>query len=411
MTKQKGKHSYSVVMPSNTSVIPKVVVLIPLALKGHRDCFAGILRYARVNGPWRLYRMEGRPGEQRLRDMKRWGCSGIITGACSALEAEAIAGTRVPVVVFEPDPKMLLSVHPLSRQTCLRVDSKATGERAARFFLEREYKRFAFVGDVHDIYWSQERGKGFRKTVEAAGGTFFEYRPQSAQALSDWAVEQTHMEAWLRSLPKPVALFAAMDGRARQVLDACMDAGIAVPHEVAVLGVDDDQFICEATIPSLSSIQLNSEPSGFLLAKHLDDLMRGRRLKQRTYWIKPTSIAQRRSTDSTDIGDKMVRRAIEHIWREAGYRPLNVPEVVRILGASRRYVENRFKAAIGRTIMEEIRRVKLERVCTLLSETNLPVGQIAEQCGFLRESHLAFIFRKHHGTTMSKYRAEASHHP
>jgi len=238
-------------LAKNQSGIPQVVVLIPLTLKGHRDCFEGILRYARVNGPWRLYRREGRPGEQRLLDMKRWGCSGIITSACSLPEAKTIAGTRVPVVVFEPSPDMQAPGHPLAKQSSLQVDSVATGEHAARFFLERHYKNFAYVGTVQDRYWSNERGEGFKKTIEASGATVSEYGGTTAKERNDWALEQPRMEAWLKSLPKPVALFAAMDGRARQVLDVCLDVGIAVPEDVAVLGVDDDPFICEATFPTL----------------------------------------------------------------------------------------------------------------------------------------------------------------
>ena len=102
---------------------------------------------------------------------------------------------------------------------------------------------------------------------------------------------------------------------------------------------------------------------------------------------------------------------LEYIWREAGHRPIAVPDVVKFVGSSRRYAENRFKTVVGRTIMEEIRRVKLERVCALLSETNLSIGEIAQQCDFARESHLAFIFRKHHGMTMSAYRAAARGKP
>ena len=394
-------------MSDSRSGIPQVVVLIPLTLKGHRDCFEGILRYARVNGPWRLYRREGRPGEQRLRDLKQWGCSGIITTSCALREAEVIAGARVPVVVFEPDPETRAPGHPLAKYSCLRVDSYATGEHAARFFLERHYEHFAFVGTGRDRYWSRERGEGFKKVVEAAGGTVLEYADPTAKERRDWAIEQQRMEAWLKSLPKPVALFAAMDGRARQVLDACLDGGIAVPEEVAVLGVDDDPLICEATFPTLSSIQHNSEHAGYLLAEHLDKLMRGKRLRRRVDWIKPTRVFQRRSTDATAIADKVVARACEFIWREAGHQSIGVPEVVSLFGSSRRYAENRFKSVVGRTIMEEIRRVKLERVCALLSETKLSIGEIASKCDFARESHLAFLFRKHHNMTMSQYRAAA----
>jgi LacI family transcriptional regulator len=392
-------------MAASRSAIPQVVVMIPLELKGHRDYFEGILRYARVNGPWRLYRREGRPGEQRLLDMKQWGCSGIITGACNVREAQAIAGTRVPVVVFEPDPNMRAPGHPLSKYSCVRVDSHATGEYAARFFLERHYEHFAFVGTAHEHYWSNERGGGFKKTVEAAGGSVHEYGGPTAKERRDWALEQPRMEAWLRSLPKPVALFAAMDGRASQVLDACLDATIAVPEEVAVLGVDDDPLICEATFPSLSSIQHNSEYIGYLVAEHLDKLMRGSRLRRRVIWIKPTRVARRRSTDASAIADKQVARALEYIWREAGHKSITVPDVVEQFGSSRRYAENHFKAEVGRTIMEEIRRVKLERVCALLAETSLSIGEIAHKCDFARESHMAFLFRKHHNMTMSEYRS------
>ena len=392
-------------MPKTRLAIPQVVVLIPLTLKGHRDCFEGILRYARVNGPWRLYRREGRPGEQRLLDMKRWGCSGIITSACTLAEAKAIAGTRVPIIVFEPDPDMRSPEHPLAKHSCLRVDSYATGEHAARFYLERHYKNFAYIGTARNRYWSQERGDGFKETVKAAGGSISEYEGPTAKERNDWALEQPHMEAWLKSLPKPTALFAAMDGRARQVLDACLDAGIAIPEEIAVLGVDDDPLICDATFPTLSSIQHNSEHMGYLLAEHLDLLMRGKRPKQRTLWVKPTRVESRRSTDASAITDPQVARALEYIWREAGHQAINVPDVVKLFGSSRRYAENRFKSVVGRTIMEEIRRVKLERVCALLTETSLSIGEIASQCDFARESHLAFLFRKQHDMTMSQYRA------
>ncbi len=394
-------------MAARRSGIPQVVVLIPLGLDGNRQCFQGILRYARVNGPWRLYRREERPGQHRLRDMKRWGCTGIITTACNLSEAQAIADTRVPVLVLEPDPDMLAPGHPLEKYSCLRMDSHAVGALAASFFLERHYEHFAFVGEAHDLYWSRERGESFRKRVVAAGGTYSEYGAPTAKAGRDWAIEQPLMEAWLESLQKPVALFAAMDGRARQVLDACLDCGIAVPEEVAVLGVDDDPLICEATLPTLSSIQLNSEHGGYLLAERLDELMRGKRMRRRVDWVKPTRVAPRRSTDATAIADKQVARACEYIWREAGHQPIGVPEVVRVFGSSRRYAEIHFKDVVGRTIMEEIRRVKLDRVCALLQETNLSIGEIAEKCDFASESRLGIIFRKRHDMTMSAYRKAA----
>ncbi len=399
---------YRIRMAKNTTFIPHVAVLFPLALKGHLDSFEGILRYVRLRGPWQLYRMEGRPGEQKLLNLKRWGCTGIITGLCSPAEARFIVRTRVPVVVFEPSPEMRLRTHPLANRACSLFNSYAVGKMAADYFLKRHYAHFAYVGDTRNLYWSQERQAGLCETARSAGAACSVYGTPSPKERLDWTAEQPRMGAWLKALPKPVALFAAMDGRARQVLDACMAADIAVPDEVAVLGVDDDPFICEATFPTLSSIQTNGQQVGFLLAEHLDALMRGKRKRKQTLRVTPTRVVSRRSTEATAIPDRQIARALAFIWKEAGYQPIQVPDVVREIGSSRRFAEIRFRNVVGRTIMEEIRRVKLERVCALLSETNLTIGDITRQCGFVRESHLAFLFKKRFGYSMSRFRT-ASH--
>ena len=391
-------------MPIKRTSIPQVAVLVPLVLKGHLDVFRGVLHYAKQHGPWRLYRMEDRPGESRLRDLKRWGCTGIIAGVCNREEATLISTAGVPVVVVEPSPDMREPPHPLAKSPCSRVDSYAVGQLAARFFLDRSYTHFAFVGDSHDLYWSQERGQGFKDEISAAGLSCFFYPPPTPKERRDWAIEQPRMQGWLRALLKPAALFAAMDGRGRQVLDACSGANIDVPNEVAVLGVDDDELICEATFPTLSSIQLNCQQIGFRLAEHLDRLMRGVRMKPRVLTVVPTGVLTRQSTSVIAVADKRVAQALEYIWGEANHKAIRVSDVVRQLGCSRRLAETHFKRVMGQTISEQIQRVRLERVCSLLKETNLPISEITRQCGFLRESHLAFLFRKRLNTSMSDYR-------
>mgnify|MGYP000991831516 FL=1 len=350
----RSEPRYNSIMSKKEHSIPQVAVLIPLSLKGHRDSFEGILRYARLHGPWRLYHMEGRPGEQRLLDLKRWGCTGIIAGPCSLDEARAISRVKVPVVVYEPSDEMRAPRHPLANCPRLMFDSRAVGLYAAHYFLERHYTRFAYVGETHGVYWSRERYDGFKRAVEAAGASCAAYPEPNERERRDWAVEQPRMQAWLKALPKPVALFAAMDGRARQVLDACMAADITVPDEVAVLGVDDDPFICEATFPPLSSIQTNGQQAGFLLARYLDGLMRHKRMPQKDFRVVPVRVVTRRSTDATAIQDKAVARALEFIWSEAADRTIQVPDVVRLLGGSRRFAEIHFKNVVGRTIMEEV---------------------------------------------------------
>jgi len=337
--------------------------------------------------------------------LTRWGCTGIVTGACNTREAAFIINAGVPVAIIEPSPDMRDPAHPLANRPCVLVDSYAVGQLAARFFLDRHYAHFAFVGDSHDLYWSQERGRGFRDEISAAGLSCCFYPSPNPKERRDWAIEQPRMQGWLKALPKPAALFAAMDGRGRHVLDACTGARIDVPNEVAVLGVDDDELICESASPTLSSIQLNGKQIGFLLAEHLAQLMRGVRLKPQIFTIVPTQVTTRQSTAAMAVPDKQVALALEYIWSEASHRAIRVPDVVHQLGRSRRFAEMHFKRIVGHTINEEIQHVRLERVCTLLAETNLPIGEITRQCGFARESHLAFLFRKLFNTSMSAFRA------
>ncbi|MDA3925642.1 MAG: XylR family transcriptional regulator [Kiritimatiellae bacterium] len=397
-------------MNFSKSRIPQVAVFTQLTLKGHFDSFRGIIQYVKLHGPWRLYHMEGRPGEQRLLDLKRWGCTGIITGACNIKDATLISQAGVPVVVLEPSPPMLENSHPLAKYTCTRFDSHACGQLAAEYFLNRQYKHFAFVGDPYNLYWSREREQAFRKIVEQAGGVYHAYKGPTRAEKTDWAVEQPRMQKWLKSLFKPTALFVAMDGRGRQVLDACMGAGITVPDDIAVLGVDNDDIICETTFPTMSSVQTNGQLTGYWIAEHLNRLMQGDRLKKRIYSSTPTHIITRCSTEATAIKDHQIARALEFIWKEAGHGAIHVPDVVRKFGSSRRFAEIHFKSVMGHTILEEIQRVRLERVCSLLSDTNLPIGEISQECGFERESYLAKLFRKCFGASMSHYRAEARNH-
>jgi len=290
--------------------VPQVALLMQLTLKGQVDIFRGVLQYVRLHGPWRLYRMEGRPGEQRLFDLKRWGCTGIITDACDTQEAGVIASLGVPVIVCEPSPTMRQPTHPLAACSC----------------------------SIFNSY-------------------------------------------------------------------ACMGADIAVPDQIAVLGVDNDELICEATFPALSSVQTVGQQTGYLIAEHLDRLMRGGRLGKRIFTGTPTHVVTRASTDVAVIPDRHVARALQFIWDTAGSQPLRVPDVVSRIGSSRRFAEIRFKNVVGRTILEEIQRVRLERVASLLSDTDLSISEITQRCDFANECYLARLFKKRFGRTMSDYRA------
>ncbi len=389
----------------NLSSIPQVALLFETNEQAHRDILRGVLRYERSHGPWSLHVAEGRAGEQRLLAMKMWGGSGIIGVIQNDAYARAVLAADAPAVLIDPVDESQLPPGLLDRHSVLSSDLKAIGELAAAYFLERRFTRFAFVGEIHGINWSRERGESFAAAVGRAGFGCHTYGPLTAREKQDWGLERARLCAWLQALPKPVAVFAAMDVRGRQVLDACLTAGLSVPHEVAVLAVDNDELICESTTPPLSSIALDTERMGYEAAQLLDEAMRRARASKRvvrTY--PPLQVVTRRSTDAIHLEDAVVARALEFIWLNA-QNPIGVPDVVKHAGVSRRLLELRFRKALGSTIQEELQRTRLKRVTTLLKESNLSVTAIAKACGFTSKSYLGKVFRRTFRTTMTRYRA------
>lgn len=394
---------------SRKGSVPHVVILTSIIVKGLHEMLQGVLQYAQEHGPWRIYQQEKRAWTSRLKDLKQWGCDGIIAADYHSVEeARLIAGAGVPVIVLLQPQPMRTRTYPLYRYPCAVWNSVAIGRMAAHYFMERHYSQFAFVGDTHaETYWSVERERGFRQALRAAGHRHCHvYGACSAREQRDWAMERPRMERWLKTLPTPIALFSPNDRRAKQVLDACLEAGVSVPDEVAVLSVDNDEWICEASVPTLSSIQCNPRPAGYAIAAHLDRMMRGERLKKREYLVEPTRVVTRQSTEWTAIEDQRVARALSYIRLNMASAQLRVDDVARACGLSRRATEIRFRNATGRTVREEIEHVRLERLRALLVESDLTIGELARQCGFDCQTHLGRIFRKRFGMTVGQYRAD-----
>ena len=390
-------------MPHTLDRMPQVAVLLPTSVKVSRDMRRGILRYVHRHGPWGLHIIEGRQGEQKLIHMKEWGCTGIIGRLHTPELVEVARNARVPQVLVEPDKAFLRPGGSLVRHSIVRCDTAAVGELAADYFLSRKFTHYAYVGEVRNLDWSVSRGNAFAGRVRKAGFDCHLYGTLPKAVQEDAGLERDRLCAWLRDLPKPIALLAAMDNRGRQVMDACAWAGLAVPREIAVLGVDNDDDLCETTTPPMSSILLDAERVSFEAAQHLDDLMRGITRKRKIITYGPAHVVSRQSTETTQIADIVVIQALEFIALNA-CAGIGVPDVVRHTRASRRLAEQRFRQALGHTILDEILRVRLARVCTLLKETNLPISRITHMCGFESDSHLGVVFRKLHACTMRDYR-------
>jgi len=388
--------------------IPKIALFFSLNFKGHRDCLAGILDYVRLHKPWHLHLMEGRVGGQRLIQIRKWGCTGIIGSPLQPEAARLIQKAQVPSVLLMPPPALRAPSNPLSRYTYLTYDSLRIGQMAADYFLAKNYQHFAYVNEPLGLYWSKERKQGYVERLRQAGFACKVYDTRSPAERQDWAIEQPHLTAWLRELPKPIALFASMDERGRQVIDACMEAGIAVPDQVAVLGVDNDEILCEATFPPLSSIEMDIRQKGYLIAEHLDRLLHGSKPRKRIITVQPLRVILRRSTDTTANINNPVFQAQNFIRETACLSPIHVPEVTRIIGGSRRFAEKRFKAIVGKTILEEIQHIRMEKVCQLLTETRIPLHEVARRCQFKHANYLARRFKRQFGMTLSRYREKMS---
>ena len=209
---------------------------------------------------------------------------------------------------------------------------------------------------------------------------------------------------WLEELPKPVAILAANDVPA-ELADACRRFGLRVPDDVALLGVDNDDLECGLTSPPLSSVATPSRRIGYEAAKLLDELMAGRPAPRQGVFLPPTGVVTRVSTDALAIRDAAVVAALNFI-RSRADDDLRIDQVAAHAASGRRMLEYKFRQLVGHTILEEIRRVRVQRVKQLLSDTDLPMPAVARRSGFSTPQRMSVVFRQATGLTPSAYRQQ-----
>ena len=215
---------------------------------------------------------------------------------------------------------------------------------------------------------------------------------------------QKRLRAWLRELPKPCGLFAITDTVAEQVLSAAQGENITVPNDLAVIGVDNDESICERTYPTLTSVMPDFEGAGYLAARLLDRALhdkRRKRLVQAKYAVK--ALVERLSTQDTFKNGRLVAIAREFI-RLHCHEGICVRDVVAQTKVSARILEMRFKQILHHSISEEIQSERLSRLLDLLKTTNRPTGELAYECGYRSSANAPTLFKKRMGMTMSEYR-------
>lgn len=373
---------------------PKVALLVETSNAYARSMLAGIEDYIRAHGPWSVYLAEAGRGNALPPWFPRWEGDGIIARIENQRIAGALADTGLPVID-------LSFAHLLSTAPTFTTDNAAIGRLAVQHFVERGFEHFAYCG-CDEFIWSRDRGDAFASAVSDAGFRCHIFHPPRALA-GRVDSETDAIAAWLASLPHPLALLACYDLRGGQVLDAARRAGLAVPEQVAVLSVDNDELLCALSPPPLSSIILNGRRTGWLGAEALAQLMSGGRVPGDVHYIPPLGVATRQSTDTLAVADPQLARALRFI-REHACEGIGVGDILRHAPMARRSLENRMRATIARTPNEEILRVKIARARQLLATTDLTLNEVATRCGFRHSEYFSVVFKRETRETPGDFR-------
>lgn len=381
---------------------PKRIALIYDArLAYDLKVMTGVAAYQQQGGDYSVYIEENALRDQRLPDLRAWKGDGIIADFDDPKIARAVVHSRLPVVGFGGGYGWYL---PKSRIPYFFPNNEAVSHLAATHLLDRGLRHFAYCGYAHTPIngWSEEREKSFSEAINRAGYSCSVYRGRYKRT-RQWVSVQNSLGKWLLSLQKPLGVMAANDNRARQVLETCRAFNLKVPQEVAVIGVDNDELLCQLSSPLLTSIEQGAKRIGYEAAALLDEMMQGRKPSELHYVTQPVGVVTRRSTDIFAIDDPKVAQAIGFISEHA-VEGIKVRDVVNAVAISPSGLEHRFKSALGYTIRASIRRVQLECARRLITDTTLPLKQVAAKSGFKSVQHLTTLFGKAFGHPPGEYR-------
>ncbi len=376
--------------------VPKVVLLIESSRASGRALLSGIAEYSHHQGPWSFLWETGGLEKARLL-LKAGDADGIILR--DVKDVEKILAHGLPaVVVGHRQTEMAGLVNVVT-------DSPAIGRMGAEHLLGCGFQHFAFCGfkptPGESNTWAKIRETHFAERLRAAG--FEPAHLELAASSTNWSREHKELSRQLAALPKPLGLMASNDDCSQRVMEACKLAGLTVPDTVGVIGVDNDEVICDLTDPPMSSIAINFKRAGYEAAQALDGLMRRSKSVPLRITALASHIVARRSTDFVAAADPHLAKALRFL-RDQGRNVVSVGDVAQAAGLSRRALEKRFRTMLGRSILEEIRRVHTDQIARVLVETDLPVNQIAELHGFANPQHFARYFRAGKKQTPLAYR-------
>lgn len=322
---------------------------------------------------------------------------GIVTKLDDPEIRIAALDAAIPVVGFG---QSALQDHKNSSVPYLSTNNEGVSELAAHHLFHLGFRNFAYVRLHAPSSWDEQRERAFIRRVHERGADCFVY--ENPAAVVD---DHDLLGRWLTRLPKPIGIMVANDARACEVVESCHSFRLKIPSEVAIIGVDNSELLCSLSLPALTSIDLGAARIGYEAAHLLHRLMEGQTIKSRM--IEPTGVIARQSTICPANRDPFVTRAIGFIESHHA-KPIKVSDVANASGVSASVLESRFVRAFGRTISSVIRDARLEHVKKLVSDTDVPLKQIAPETGFRSVQHMTTLFRKAFGQSPARYRKIAA---
>lgn len=388
--------------------VPRVALLIESSRAYGRGLLRGVMRYLQEHGPWSVtFRPRGL-SEAPPTWLASWKGDGILVRADSRRLAKAVAACRVPTI------DLRLAFSDLG-WPAVGTDNRVIVELAAQHLIDQGFRHFGFCGlpplsraDTPTSEIETLRARSFQDALARSGFTGTFYPPERCRFTS-LDRDQEALAAWLTAQPKPVGILAANDDRGLEVLEACRRAGLAVPDEVGVIGIDNDEMLCGLADPPLSSVDVGVERAGYEAAALLERLMHGAKVPSEPTCLAPQGVVVRRSTEILQVEDPDLKEMIRFI-REHACENIRVEEAMAHSELSSSTLQRRFRHFLGRSPKEEVTRLRLERARQLLAESELSVAEVGVRCGFAELKHFSRAFHHRMGITPSRYRQQQRKH-
>lgn len=376
----------------------KILLLTDFSSGYSRNLLKGIVRYSKEVGNWSFQRMplyyRMLYGENGVVEWaKKWQADAIIA-QLTDVNIELLNDLNIPIIVqnYRDRNKAVSN---------LTGDYFNTGVMAAKFFLNRGYRNFAFYGFKGAI-WSRERADGYSHEIEKQGYKLAILENDNKDR-EEWSYNHTVLGNWLQSLPKPVALFACDDHFALQISETCNVYNINVPDDIAILGVDNDDLLCNISDPPLSSIVLDVENGGYNAGKLLHQLITKEITEPFNIVVNPLIIERRKSTEKYAVSDKNIRTILNYIEKNYANH-LSVEELVKQVPLSRRVLEKKFKEETGESLYQYIQNYRIDQFTRLLITTDYSLFEAALQSGFENYKNVSRVFRKYKSLSPAEYR-------